>query len=94
MLNVDLALSNEFQSRKSKKSKSKKKKFTDGEEPAGFHFIAFVPIQGNVWKLDGLEQQPMNLGIYSTNAYLMTSSTNGIRSISRGLDGCCSSTHY
>lgn len=60
MLNADLALSNEA------KSKSKPKRRTAAQEDQdqpGFHFIAFVPIEGNVWKLDGLERQPMNLGI-------------------------------
>lgn len=29
---------------------------------AGFHFIAFVPAKGRVWKFDGLERQPQDLG--------------------------------
>lgn len=32
------------------------------DEAPCFHFIAFVPVEGKVWKLDGLERQPQNLG--------------------------------
>ena len=31
------------------------------EEP-GFHFIAFIPVQGRVWRFDGYESEPQNLG--------------------------------
>lgn len=57
MLNTDLALYNEATSKK----KSKKRKHDDDEDETGFHFIAFLPIQGSIWKLDGLERQPMCL---------------------------------
>jgi len=67
MLNADLGLQNEFEkwekakkTPKRKKSASKRKK-KDQEEP-GFHFIAYVPINGTVWRLDGLQRQPINLG--------------------------------
>lgn len=68
MLNADLSLSNDVQtshSRKkyaNKKKKNKKKTAREDEDEAGFHFVAFMPIRGSVWKLDGLEQQPTNLG--------------------------------
>ncbi|KAI4174823.1 MAG: hypothetical protein LQ343_002061 [Gyalolechia ehrenbergii] len=55
MLNADLQLKNDASSRKKPKAKS------SDEDDAGFHFIAFVPIQGKVWKLDGLERQPQSL---------------------------------
>ena len=71
ILNADLALSNEVNkwnraknSKKRKggarKSQAKAKK-RDEEEP-GFHFIAYVPINGIVWRLDGMQRQPANLG--------------------------------
>ncbi|KAL8928409.1 MAG: hypothetical protein Q9172_000895 [Xanthocarpia lactea] len=56
MLNADLQLKNDASSRKKSKAKE------SDEDDAGFHFIAFVPVQGRVWKLDGLERQPENLG--------------------------------
>ncbi len=32
------------------------------DDDAAFHFIAFVPIDGEVWKLDGLDRQPERIG--------------------------------
>ena len=58
MLNADLCLKNAAASRR-RKNQSKS---TDVEEESSFHFIAFVPIEGRVWKLDGLERQPHSLG--------------------------------
>ncbi len=58
MLHADLALSNEANAKRSKQKAS-----VDDEDEAGYHFIAFVPIQGCVWKLDGLERQPTSLGM-------------------------------
>jgi ubiquitin carboxyl-terminal hydrolase L5 len=40
--------------------KGKKSKKTESEE--GFHYIAYVPVNGSVWRFDGLLQQPMNIG--------------------------------
>lgn len=43
-----------------------KRKANDEEdeeiEENAYHFIAFVPINGKLWKLDGMDAQPMNLG--------------------------------
>ncbi|KAI9844487.1 MAG: hypothetical protein M1837_005570 [Sclerophora amabilis] len=58
MLNTDLNMQNDVDESKSKR----KKKKSVYKEEAGFHFIAFVPIEGQVWKLDGLDGQPHNLG--------------------------------
>ena len=59
MLNGDLQLKNDACA----KNKSGKKKLEVAEDSdAGFHFIAFVPIGDQVWKLDGLERQPQDLG--------------------------------
>ncbi|TKA27992.1 hypothetical protein B0A50_04058 [Salinomyces thailandicus] len=35
------------------------------EAEDGFHFIAYMPIKGHVWKLDGLNRHPQDLGPYS-----------------------------
>ncbi|KAI4091754.1 MAG: hypothetical protein LQ348_006903 [Seirophora lacunosa] len=56
MLNADLQLKSDASSRRKSKAKNA------DEDDAGFHFIAFVPVQNTVWKLDGLERQPQNLG--------------------------------
>ncbi|KAI6856828.1 hypothetical protein KC323_g7702 [Hortaea werneckii] len=36
-------------------------------EEEGFHFIAYMPIQGHVWKLDGLDRHPQDLGSFGEN---------------------------
>lgn len=56
MLSSDLQLSYDVTS----KTKGKNKTAKD-DESAGFHFIAFVPIDGQIWKLDGLERQPQKI---------------------------------
>lgn len=64
ILNADLALSNEvsaWKKRRKMKKKPGRNKAKSDEEP-GFHFIAFVPIEGVVWRLDGLQRQPVSLG--------------------------------
>ncbi|KAL8663284.1 MAG: hypothetical protein Q9202_004033 [Teloschistes flavicans] len=60
ILNADLQLKNDALPRRKAKAKG------TNDDDAGFHFIAFVPIQGKVWKLDGLERQPQNLGEVTT----------------------------
>ncbi|KFY26137.1 hypothetical protein V491_01456 [Pseudogymnoascus sp. VKM F-3775] len=61
MLNSDLFLSNDVTSKAKLPGKTGK---NDEQEEAGFHFISLVPIDGKLWKLDGLERQPMKLGEY------------------------------
>jgi ubiquitin carboxyl-terminal hydrolase L5 len=74
MLNADLALSNDFDKwQKSKKNLKKKntnkvpKKRKKDDDEAAFHFIAYVPIHRSVWRLDGLQRQPVNLGKFVTD---------------------------
>ncbi|KAJ5767930.1 hypothetical protein N7533_000513 [Penicillium manginii] len=55
ILNSDLSLKEEATSKRSQKQMS-------GDEDATFHFIAFMPAMGQVWKLDGLERQPQAIG--------------------------------
>ena len=57
MLNADLLLKNEATAKKGKKRTA-----DEDESEGGFHFIAFMPIDDQLWKLDGLERQPMCLG--------------------------------
>ena len=59
MRNSDLQLKNEATSRRSRSTKHANDSY---ENDAGFHFIAFVPAMGKVWKFDGLERQPHALG--------------------------------
>jgi ubiquitin carboxyl-terminal hydrolase L5 len=70
VLNADLILQNDYEKcvkanknpkKKVPKKIASKRKKKDGDE-AGYHFIAYVPINGSVWRLDGLQRQPVNLG--------------------------------
>ena len=56
MLSSDFQLSYDITSKTKGKHKNVK-----NDESAGFHFIAFVPIDGQIWKLDGLERQPQKV---------------------------------
>jgi ubiquitin carboxyl-terminal hydrolase L5 len=58
IFNSDLQLKNEATRRTPKTQKDD----DSSSSEAGFHFIAFVPAQGRVWKFDGLERQPQDLG--------------------------------
>lgn len=67
-LNADLALENEASEPKTKKSKTRSKKARSqsrkkvAEEDYAFHFVAYVPADGQVWELDGLKTKPHKLG--------------------------------
>ena len=61
MLNTDLLLKNEATT----KAKGRKRKADEDDSEASFHFIAFMPVKDQLWKLDGLERQPVCLGIVS-----------------------------
>ncbi|KAK1072379.1 hypothetical protein LTR74_002692 [Friedmanniomyces endolithicus] len=37
----------------------------DSDDADGFHFVAYMPINGNVWKLDGLDSFPQIVGPFS-----------------------------
>lgn len=56
ILNSDLQLQSEATSKKRSKSQD------SNDFESGFHFIAFMPAMGQVWKFDGLERQPQALG--------------------------------
>jgi ubiquitin carboxyl-terminal hydrolase L5 len=65
ILNADLVLFRDVEKwGKAKKYRRKRvvKRKKDVENDTGFHFVAYVPIDGAVWKLDGLQRQPDNLG--------------------------------
>jgi ubiquitin carboxyl-terminal hydrolase L5 len=57
ILNSDLQLQVESKTRK-KSSQSQ----GDDDSDSSFHFIAFMPVMGQVWKFDGLERQPQLIG--------------------------------
>ncbi|KAJ5288479.1 hypothetical protein N7478_001509 [Penicillium angulare] len=64
ILNSDLQLKSEARSKKRSKGQDA------GETDATFHFIAFMPAMGQLWKFDGLERQPQALGECSQDDWL------------------------
>ena len=73
MLNADLHMKNDVTARK----KSKMHDSANDDDDTGFHFIAYVPVDDNVWKLDGLKRQPQKLGTSRLLVSLTDSLTNG-----------------
>ncbi|MCJ1468707.1 hypothetical protein MMC07_007337 [Pseudocyphellaria aurata] len=67
VLNGDLQLKNDAEAKKRKRRTDT----AEDESVAGFHFIAFVPVDGKVWKLDGLERQPQNLGLIENQEWVL-----------------------
>ncbi|CEJ56811.1 hypothetical protein PMG11_05529 [Penicillium brasilianum] len=65
ILNSDLQLQVESKTRK-KSSQSQ----GDDDSDSSFHFIAFMPVMGQVWKFDGLERQPQLIGQCSEDDWL------------------------
>ncbi len=69
-MNVDLRLKQDValaeKRKKAATSKRPRKKRKDDEESledeSGFHFVAYVPANGHVWRMDGLERLPRELG--------------------------------
>jgi ubiquitin carboxyl-terminal hydrolase L5 len=68
-LNADLALeyaASQPRQKKpktaSKKSRKKKKDEEEDDSENAFHFVAYVPADGQVWELDGLQKKPHKIG--------------------------------
>lgn len=57
ILNSDLQLHVESRTRKKASTGP-----NDDDDDSSFHFIAFMPVMGQVWKFDGLERQPQSIG--------------------------------
>ncbi|KAI3339337.1 ubiquitin carboxyl-terminal hydrolase [Ustulina deusta] len=80
LLSEDLLLKNKFDAApKMKKVPPKKKKRASkpskpNYEPGTYHYIAFVPVDGQVWELDGLESRPLCLGPYASDDWLEVAS--------------------
>ncbi|KAJ2904634.1 putative ubiquitin carboxyl-terminal hydrolase protein [Zalerion maritima] len=77
-LNAELSLENKFEkaSKRRKVSNTKAKAIKKKSKPNpdnGYHFIAYVPIDGAVWELDGLQSKPICIGDYDPNTTDWTS---------------------
>ncbi|KAI0150584.1 cysteine proteinase [Xylariaceae sp. FL1272] len=74
LLSEDLLLDNKHEAanKRRRTSSATKKKTTKNSKPRrksdsddnAFHYIAFVPVDGEVWELDGLETKPLRIGSY------------------------------
>ncbi|KAI6779638.1 Ubiquitin carboxyl-terminal hydrolase isozyme L5-like protein [Emericellopsis cladophorae] len=67
----NLSLENEARAPKAKKSRAKaapKKRKPKNLDDYAFHFVAYVPWQGHVWELDGLQTKPRKLDDWTTVA--------------------------
>jgi ubiquitin carboxyl-terminal hydrolase L5 len=51
----------EAKMRKGKK-RQKRASFDREDEESGFHFIAYVPAGGTIWRMDGMETFPRQIG--------------------------------
>ena len=49
-------------------------------DDAAFHFIAYVPINGKVWKLDGLNRQPEKVGAIAEDTDWLSLAASSIQS--------------
>lgn len=59
MLEADLIMKNNVEKENQKK---KARKTNDDDYEGCYHFIAYVPVDGKVWSLDGLQRQPTCIG--------------------------------
>ncbi|KAJ5219799.1 hypothetical protein N7468_009003 [Penicillium chermesinum] len=69
-------LSTDFQLKSESKNKKRSKGQEDSESDVTFHFIAFMPALGQLWKFDGLERQPQALGACSVDDWLQVARPN------------------
>lgn len=78
ILNSDLQL--KWEASAKKRSKGQESEDSD----SSFHFIAFMPAMGQVWKFDGLERQPQALGQFEANNHRIFLADVNTRRILRG----------
>ncbi|KAK3320062.1 ubiquitin thiolesterase-like protein [Cercophora scortea] len=66
LLNAALCLQNEVDERKKRRTKGSshrnRKTRPSGGADSAYHFVGFVPVNGKVWQLDGLEKTPRCIG--------------------------------
>ncbi|KAI1486066.1 cysteine proteinase [Biscogniauxia mediterranea] len=76
LVSEDLLLDNKFEmAEKRRKMSLLKKKMAyrrvtrkKADRETSFHYIAYVPVDGQVWELDGFETKPLCLGPHADNA--------------------------
>ncbi|CAJ2508576.1 Uu.00g136020.m01.CDS01 [Anthostomella pinea] len=79
LISEDLLLENKFEvaEKKRKLTAPKRKALPTSRKKAqretSYHYIAYVPVEGQVWELDGFEAKPLSLGLYE-DSWLSTAS--------------------
>jgi len=69
--NLDACLEEDMKKAATKqKNKRNKKSKKIIEDEAAFHFIAYLPVQCMIWKMDGLDRQPRKLGPCGSDNWL------------------------
>ncbi|KAF3066371.1 Ubiquitin carboxyl-terminal hydrolase isozyme L5 [Daldinia childiae] len=78
LLSEDLCLDNKYEESVTVKKRRTQKKSTraarKGLVETNYHYIAYVPVNGQVWELDGFEMKPLCLGPIS-DSWIDTAST-------------------
>ncbi|KAI0844876.1 cysteine proteinase [Daldinia vernicosa] len=78
LLSEDLCLDNKYEESVMVKKRRTQKKSTrtsrKGRVETNYHYIAYVPVNGQVWELDGFEKMPLCLGPIS-DSWIDTAST-------------------
>jgi ubiquitin carboxyl-terminal hydrolase L5 len=69
MLNIDAFQEEEFEDAK-KRKKAKKQSKKASTDDSAFHFVAYVPIQDQIWRLDGLDSFPQKFGSCGSESWL------------------------
>jgi ubiquitin carboxyl-terminal hydrolase L5 len=64
MINADATEEDEYSNRQKKKTKTSKSRPTKktASSESAFHFVAYMPIGGEIWRLDGLDAYPQKFG--------------------------------
>ncbi|KAK3077296.1 hypothetical protein LTS18_010694 [Coniosporium uncinatum] len=73
MLNIDLAMKEKFdaRSRQPKQLKRPANRIDDGDYvDQAFHYITYLPVGNEIWKLDGLDRQPQKFGPCAEDSWL------------------------
>ncbi|KAI0836162.1 cysteine proteinase [Hypoxylon sp. FL0890] len=73
----DLALDNKYEESMKKRRTQKKSSRSTRKKASpetNYHYIAYVPVNGQVWELDGFQLKPLNLGPIA-DSWLDTAST-------------------
>lgn len=62
ILILDMAMKEECEAAKNRRNSRPNQRAVTSADDTAFHFIAYLPIQGDLWKLDGLDRFPQKLG--------------------------------